>query len=460
MLISNIENGDENCFFENNINEIKVSAQTLDLIKDIISTVEEINFARNFIETSLEASSPSFILHRHEGVRCSVYFSYMIDNNTNIMFNRVKDLDFVIIQHVTSCDFVYFPTLNYLSSMAHFQPLSAHTVLSRLRDNSDISGKFKESTKINPKFKGFILSHGRPYHFFYDTVNGVQKLYEEGLIGVVPHYQMKTGAYIDFTKIYGLKVPNSVLTFNELNHISDDGNPIFFKVGYVFNKSKPRVVELVKRFDNILINSININNIIYHSYRQILDIKEQGGYLLWASISTEKRALLNQVDFIGKLLERFETKQKLCVVIDGWTSAHADESMKLKQIQSDLKVFAEISELYPEVQFFSTIGAESLKKVAIAMLIDFHISSAGTGSLWTSRIVKKPGVLHCSNAFRSNAIGGHLHYNSAYLPKDTIVDESSAGLRKDFVSYDLDINKALEFIQIKYADIIPIKLLI
>lgn len=452
QIIKNIRDSNKDGFVSKYLEETNLSTTTYELINNIDQTVSDVFFAKNFIETSLKSNTSSFTTILNDSIVCNVYFSIMINNSMNMLIGKIHDIDFIIAQHVTSCDFIYFPQYNYIKIIAHSSLekssnelllltrfLKVHPSLLDINDNSQSA------------LKGFILSHGRPYHFFYDCAAMAHKLYKDKLLCKLDHFQTLNGNFIDFTKIYELDVINQVVKFDDLNHKSEVDGSIFFKVGLRFNKENTQIVNLIRDFDRRLNMAVNKLPDISTVYNEVLKLKKEGCFVLWFGVSTDKRSLENQIELLNSLVVELKKYHNICVVIDGWTVADSRRPLNPKLIESDINVLKEIQSIVLDTEFISLIGVESAQKIAIAKLIDFHISSAGTGSLWPSRIAQKVGLMHISHAFRDVSMKGHLHsINSTYMPSTLIEDINNTDVRIDFVSYKININKKIDFFKARY----------
>ena len=450
QIIRNKGSSINRVFVSKNIEGNNLDSFTLVLIKNLIQSVSETFFASNFLKTSMEKNLPSFKLNSGEHSLCFIHTSVMVNNSTNILIGSVHGVSFIIAQHVTSCDFIYFPKYNYIHIIAHSSIEAASNIVNLLTELIDENVYIRGTGKYKALLKGIILSHGRPYHFFYDTAAMAHKLYEEKLLNGVPHFQMRNSNFIDFTELYGLQVSNHIVKFDDVNKICKDGGNIFFKVGLGFKKKEQEIVRLIENFDSYLVkpkSKLLSSNTLFD---QVSRLKEVGYFILWFGISTDKRSLENQTEILSLLVVELEKYHKVCVVVDGWTFADNSTSNNHKLIESDLNVLQQLQTLAVDTKFVSLIGTESSKKIAIAQLVDFHVSSAGTGSLWPSRIARKKGVLHTSNAFREVSDKGHVHHNSTYMPECIITDISNDNAKIDFISYKIDVDKAIDFIKLNY----------
>lgn len=422
------------------------------LIHDLIKTVSDSFFAQNFLEKSLEANSPSFIICGDTNRVSNIYCSIMTSNGINVLLGAVEGLHFIIAQHVTSCDFIYFPKYNYLHKVAHTSPEKASNVLIILLKLLKARSSEKDITKgSEPLLRGLIMSHGRPYHFFYDCAAMVHKLHEANLLGRLDHFQTVSGNFIDFTELYDLNVLNHVVKFSDINYRSEVDGSIFFKVGLRFNKKNTQVIDLIRGFDRCLMKTVNKLAAVSTKYNEVLKLKEDGYFILWFGVSTDKRSLRNQIDLVLSLVLELKQQHNVCLLVDGWTVADKSYPPAPGVIKQDLDVLKELQNVILDTHIVSLIGEESFQKICIASLVDFHVSSAGTGSLWPSRIAQKKGLMHISHAFRDVSRKGHLHsVDSRYFPSTLIEDIKDIDARMDYISYKVNINETINFFKSNY----------
>lgn len=453
QIIRNRRNSDKDCFVSKYLEETNLSATTYKLINSTDRTVSDVFFAKNFIETSLKNNTSSFTTILNDSIICNVYFSIMINNGMNILIGKVHDIDFIIAQHVTSCDFIYFPQYNYIKIIAHSNLEKASNELLLLTKFLKVHPSLLDiNDSSQSALKGFILSHARPYHFFYDCAAMVHKLYENKLLEKLDHFQTINGNFIDFTELYDLNVSNHVVNFNDLNHNSEIDGSIFFKVGLKFSKENTQIVNLIRDFDsrlNMAVNKLQDTSTIYN---EVLKLKKEGYFVLWFGISTDKRSLENQIELLNSLVVELKKYHNICVVIDGWTVADSRKPLNPKLIESDINVLKEIQSMVLDTEFISLIGETSATKIAVSTLIDFHVSSGATGSIWPARFGKKEGVFHNSQAFYKIQ-KSHIRYRGIDYPNSMVQDVVEKVKRIDYVSYNINESEFIEFIVNNYPNI-------
>jgi len=450
-----IEHLEENITKKNNVFNIELETLQVEqelktILGKVIKTVESVYFADKFLYDSKTHNSASFSLSGQDFLLCNIYKSVMINNSINMLLCRVRDIDFIIAQHVTSCDFVYFPKFNFYHPVSHSTKDSSNEFLKILLK----AIKNKKINIFNRSFiKGILVSHGRPYHFFYDTAIMVEYLYQRELLDTYNHYQVKNSDFLDFSSLYEVKeFSNKVLSPKEINDLTENTSDIFFKVGVKYNHTNNSHKQLALSFDR-RVNKYAKGKVQELKLAEDIDLLRKGSnFVLWFGICSEKRSLENQVQLLLSLVAQLSFYHKVVVVVDGWTAPNTKSSNDIKNIEEDYKVFDIIKREIGDIQLISLIGSQSIHKIKVSQYVDFHVSSGATGSIWSSRFAKKPGVLHISQAFYPRMFE-HLHYNSLDFPNRLVVDNIEKVKRVDFVSYKINKDDFLNFINTNYPNI-------
>ncbi len=364
--------------------------------------------------------------------------SLMITPNVNVLKFQMDTIFFLIFQHVSSCDFIYFPSFDELKIHCHADELSARQAIKEYFNLIE-ANNFLEAQ--NKRFGGVIASHGRPYHFFYDTVLGMQMLYESGLFSYVKTiYQIDgAGSFLRLEDVYEKDrlIHSESVEFGKLNQISVNQNVFFVKIGCFYNHGNDTTRAVLKRFDDNFnrfsktVNSALINQIQY--------FKDNGYFILWHGITVAKRRWIEQEEAIVLLANNLiKLNYKVCLLVDGWTNPISPSNNDLNQVAKDTAVFEGIhNKLDQDVECLSIIGQVPVIKLAVANLIDFYISNGATGSLYTSRMAQKKGILHIAK--RSRAMTGlSIHYNPIFLPATLVQDIPNLDCdRDDYISYSI-----------------------
>lgn len=412
-----------------------------ELVSEVIKTLSDKYFALQLL-SDLENSS-TLVLSNNEKTEYHIVASRMLSSRTNMLIGRVKDIFFFICQHVTSCDYIYFPKYRLYCKNAHSNPLlmekDLRVLLNKLTPDIDLSPK---------KVTAIIVSHARPYHFFYDVAIMLEVLYKKDLLKNLKVYQIEGGNFLDPNQIYDLHCDTKVMTFEELNKESQ--NRVLFKVGSNFTKFKEDFKRASEALDTRLVNTLSNQSKDDSCYVRAKQLKEKGYFILWISVATEKRSLENQVDLAVTTINTLSLYHNICVIVDGWTAINGvSGEQDYRNIALDSEVLDKIKKECSDSEFVSLIGATSEEKISVANLTDFHVTSGATGSMWPSRFAKKKGLMHSSLGFRSVCENSHLHYNSLFFPLDLIRDADDR-LDTNYLSYAIDVDRAVEYMLMKF----------
>ena len=152
--------------------------------------------------------------------------------------------------------------------------------------------------------------------------------------------------------------------------------------------------------------SLKVDRWIGHVQHAVLKAKQEGAYVVWIGVSTSKRVFADQLAFRSMLLTRIQSYERnLCLIVDGWTSPLTPSENDASHICEDQKVFQDISSNgCLGMTCLSAIGLTAIEKAKLSLLVDFHITPCGTGSLWF-RDLQKPGVMHANYDYFFNSIG-------------------------------------------------------
>lgn len=425
-------------FFKNHPVNIEQSGNAA--LKALVSAARQVGFSHELIDVSL--GKKHFIkdaVTAHE-YSFSCLMSVMSDGSYNFLICEIDNLVVLIAQHVSSADFIYIPSLNFIARLCHINDELAAAALNRFKDVLPLlryEGKHS--------FDGIIASHGRPAHFFYDTILGVQALVDnfkyDNPINV---YQLTGSDFLDLSEVYGEKFFNvsKKINFKLLNDFVFKEKRFVVKVGGFYGFGDEKKIKALERFDSLFLHAAELRS--FSAAEKIKTLKNAGYFIVWHGITTDKRKWIEQESAVVELVKELTAiKQKICLIVDGWTSPCSPTSGDEKQIANDLVIFESIATQLQDVagcQCISIIGQQPIAKTQIASLIDVHISNGGTGSLYTSRIARKKGLLHIANRSRKMTEQS-IHYNSYFLPNHLVNDIKPIGLdRDDYVSYSISVS--------------------
>ena len=380
------------------IEELYISDKDKVIISEIVTELKKPYFCEKFLRDSYLYDQAVFITDNTNLILCYIESSVMLNNGINmLMGTALETLDFIICQHVTSCDFIYFPKFHLYFPVTHSNNVSATKYLRLLLN---LLEKKPGNSAGKKNIKGLILSHNRPYHFFYDTSLMIELINKYKLLEKFDHYQMLSSDFVHFDDLYDLNhITAKVIDYKVLNTLIENKNEIFFKVGIRFEKGTPKLRALSDSFDSRLNSYAKDKTKDSVIIKKLQNHKKKGCFVLWFGICSEKRSLENQVELLVNLANELSKFNEVCILVDGWTSSYSGEKGDAEYIEADYRIFKKIKELSNAVDVLSLIGKNSIYKISAAHYVDFHVSSGATGSMWPSRFAKKLGVLHMSREF-------------------------------------------------------------
>ena len=141
-FLDNIEITEDGFSFEKDISDIDLNRDFYKLIDNILLTLNNKLFSKNYLDNSSKNNTSSFKLDVGNEI-CFIYLSYMVNKEINVLFAKIDSLDFIIVQHVTSCDFVYFPSINYLHRTATFDLNTGINVIRSLANIPNLKKIYK-----------------------------------------------------------------------------------------------------------------------------------------------------------------------------------------------------------------------------------------------------------------------------------------------------------------------------
>jgi len=332
---------------------------------------------------------------------------------------------------VSSADAVYFPGRDCVLLLQHIPLDTVKRVI------GDLCSQFSTALKAsldrgNNRFLGVLVSHGRPYHFYYDIAPTVYELDEVGLLPRLPALVHYPGAdFCSFSDLLNVQVDEIIQSCRELSS-NTAGKGFYVHVGYPYSSERETIA---KHFDRrLLARARSTIDLECEDYQRAIKCYP----LIWFGLTVEKRCWLEQVEGTAELIKELKKEYpSLGVIFDGWTSPLVPTGGDRSNTECDKIVEQKIKELIPsDINTFSVIGKNSLVKVNYARLVDAFVGNSGTGTLHVGRFAGKPGVGHLNTKMID--IPGHIRPNVVLIDKTHIVDQpGSEGLRMDFISYSI-----------------------
>ena len=356
-------------------------------------------------------------------------FSLDFDNKVNLIFFESDDEPFVVLQHVTFCDTVYFPNRGLaVQFQRHLTEGSINKVLSEtIKWCLENEGRFQVK---DPTFGGAVSGFGRPYHFFYDIIPALKVLHEKGLMTDLPQIFCTSGSFFAHPSDLFDGAPQLITAEpKDLRQRVLDRGEFHCHIGLPFLRVPN---DLNHRVDDFL------REAAMRKHPQPKRANGAQSLRLWCGITGQKRSWVEQVEGTAHILDQLAGEYpQLEVIFDGWTCPIDPGPGDDREIAKDEAVVADIlSRMHTKVTTQSVIGKTSLEKIAIGMTCDAFVANYSTGSMHISRFADRPGVLHINTQLPK---GSHIQHRAVTVPASRTRDvPDDIDKRADFVSYSID----------------------
>ena len=381
---------------------------------------------------SLYNSTNGHVECKHTELNFDIFKSKTVNHSVFLFCRDDNGLYFIIHQHVTSIDGIYYPSKGVYYSFCHGSHNELERVIQLLLDNA-----FLEEHQA--KSKAYLIGHGRPYHFMYDGMLGLETIYtfNNSLDEYTPFYTLISNAFIDAAKVYDLKSGVKLVNNSEITELEHSGT-IFIKIGKHFNNSanEPEIREKIECLDERIrrySHSINSNE-----DATLANLKKHFP-IIWLGVTGQKRSWLEQVEGCAGIINKLHSSfPGMAVIFDGWTSPLTPSTQDIIESEKDRCIVNEIKELIPDtITTIDLIGVTIDKKVRIGTLVDCAVVNYATGSMNVSRICGRPCVTHMNNSFEPGLLG-HIHHNAHHIENKYVTDVSDQISRVDSISYHIN----------------------
>lgn len=355
-------------------------------------------------------------------------------NENVFLFCKDEDRNlFVIHQHVTSIDGIYYPMAGIYYSFCHGSQERLVTLIKSL------IGSAKNFHSNTVKETAFLIGHSRPYHFLYDGMLGLEQIYQNvyEVDDAVLFYTLENDAFLDAPKVFNRNKNAIIINNSDLINLEQKG-VLFIKIGALFGSGACEQ-DIYKKIDSL---DKRIRNYAWglnsHGENITSDLKKHFP-IIWIGVTGQKRVWLEQIEgysnIINKLYEHFP---RMAVIFDGWTSALIPLPRDKFESDKDRMVINEIlGRITGDIKVVDLIGATIDKKVYMGSFVDGAIVNYSTGSMNVSRICGRPSVTHMNNSF-APARHQHIHKNVYEISEEYVADVQEEGCRIDSTSYHIN----------------------
>ena len=355
--------------------------------------------------------------------------SFLSNSKINLIFFDSPSEPFIILQHVTFADAIFFPDRclavliqNHLTQDSIARSLAEAAVWM-------LEKKSKPSIDRN-KFGGALFGFGRPYHYFYDILPALMLIEDLRKNEDFPRLFFSPGTvFADPGKIFENITSMEKADPETVRNKASINGEFYCHIGLPFNR-------LTQDFND------GLDQLIYSAalrkHPQTDETRDPQPLRLWWGITGQKRSWIEQIEGTAYILDQLaEAHPDLEVIFDGWTSPIDPGPSDAREIQRDEAVVAAIlSQMKTPIITRSIIGKSSLEKIAIATTCDAFVANYSTGSMHVSRFAGRPGVLHINNRLPKE---NHIQHRAVVVPASRTTDlPEDDDKRADFVSYSID----------------------
>ena len=393
------------------------------------------DFAVRLLEIGVNHRYKGLELVTDSNVVYGCVISMIARNGKNVLVFRGNNYSFLIIQGVTSCDYLFFPSQGLLVevSPSHVDEDDRHGLI--YADLIDYLKRLRIDNLPQFVFSGVIVGHSRPAHYFYDCLIGMEQCFgqqNKHVPSQVDYYVSFPGSdFWDLEILYPCMKTSKRLGLNEvqLNAFSLSEGVGFIKIAVQY---KPRYSDfyrpLLRCVDKRLRDCLQAHD-LFDIDRKTIDcvasLRRKGYFVLWFGIATKKRCLSDQSDLLLSIANRLsECREKVCIIVDGWTSTLTSLSSDKVFIDEEIALVHDIQcQLGVRFWVVNAVGLTAPAKAALSLMVDFYITPCGTSSLWPSRFAGVPGVLHSNWDYFYKSITSQVYSSGSSLyPMGSVLD--------------------------------------
>ena len=393
------------------------------------------DFAFSLIKAAADHqhSSLELVSESHNVYSCVI--SIVVRKSKNVLVFRGEHLSFIVVQGVTSCDYLLFPSEGLLVEVS---PSHVDEDDRRGLIYGDLIGHLKELRADNLSrfvFSGVIAGHNRPAHYFYDCLIGMEQCFGEkttNVLSKVDYIASFPGSdFWDLRTLYPCLKTSRVLGLNEaqLNEFSLLEGIGFIKIAVQF---KPRYSDfyrpLLRAVDKRIRDCVQ-DHPLFDLDRKAIDcvaaLRRKGSFVLWFGIATTKRCLSDQADLLISVANSLsKSRGDICIIIDGWTRALTSLQSDHAFVDDETALVRDVKQrLGDRIRIVNAIGLTAPEKAALSLLADFHITPCGTASMWPSRFASVPGVLHTNKDYFYRSVASQVYSSGSSLyPMGSVLD--------------------------------------
>lgn len=354
------------------------------------------------------------------------------------------DETFWMIQSISICNALYFPKRKVLVRVTDYYTPWLRTFLAHCFIPS--FGKFVRyaATSHENTFRGLIVAHTRPMHFFHDVFFGFHLLSSQPFAQLIPRIHWINGAnFLPADTVLGLPATGELIGSGQLNerHFSDKGFSVL--TGCCQDNSVyPQGARESMQDDLVRLAASTPSESCDRVDTELAGCSP----IVWFGVTAQKRMWLEQEEGIAAIVTAlFELYPHLGVVIDGWTRPVTAQPYDHEQVRLDMKVAMAVRAAIPEaVPLVSTIGGTALDKIKVASRVDAFLCGAAGAAVFVGRIAGRRGVVHAPNILDCSKV---RPATSIPVPKDKVTDAPQASFKGiDWMDYSIHWRDMLQLL--------------
>jgi hypothetical protein len=362
-------------------------------ITEVENLISEISAPEWLVSTIAKYQTPADDLN---------YLFSLIIEDCNFVCLDKGNLRLYIVQYI-GCIALYVPSANSMISINSIDGWSlwALTFVNKLI--TFVAENFVDFHDAKPvPMREVLLSMKRPYHYYYDTLHGLEKLLNSSTsLTKLSLTHVSNNAFFDVTPFTRDRFGRvSTSAWGDHNRDALRRGHVAFLLTYQF--AHKREMELIESLDTKLLEIVSKD---IQSEQSTINTNLP---LIWIGICTEKRLWLNQEDDIPFILNSLHNDfGAFQVVLDGRTYPLSPGPSDLYHRNLDNKVVTAIAErLDAGITVINSCGYTGFQKLSLARKVSFFLTSYFTDSIYVSRMCRKPGIALLQNDLIDSR---HLH---------------------------------------------------
>ena len=350
----------------------------------------------------------------------------------NFLFFNDDGVLAIVVQHHKFCRALYYPALQKVIKFDPIDlPLSCfHELYKFARDKVHLYDSYFSSS-ASLKSAGLLVSYGRPYHYFYDSLPAALD-YKDHIADQHQIMAIEGDSFFPAHKLFGKESTTVFKSYDDLSEYLLLQNKYLVLPGYSLNRSLD-----VTRFDELILKVSH--SALKQAESKLLTILSSASNVLWLGICVEKRVWAEQVSTIRSIISAVLDRDPQAVfVFDGLTCPDTSDvhTFRTAACSKELAILEQIiSGLISNDNIIDLIGATAQTKLACASYVNVFLSSFLTDSMYVARFNNKKGVGYgACKAMHTD----HIHPDTWFVPRSWVVDDERKSRNWSEISYSIN----------------------